>query len=185
VRSAPSMLAAARSRNLVTQLRRAPQRSPHDWHIPQLNRVLARSRNLVTHAVRGAGRGRTRDALLARPAHERRAPGRGSTRRSRDGPAKRLGWRPCSRACSRWPSNTVDAHGCEAQDRKRVRNTSTCAVRVAPSPLLDRVEQTNHIGRARTLQRSLKKTDINPEEDPSKTSIRRKRTTKNRHVHIG
>jgi hypothetical protein len=47
------------------------------------------------------------------------------------------------------------------------------------------VEQDSPIGHAHASQHSLKKTNLNPEEDPSKTSIRRKRTTKNRHVHFG
>ena len=137
------MLAAAYSRDLVTPRRRAPQRSRHDWEIPQSDQALARSRDLVTHAACGACRGRIRDGRRARPARERRARGRGSTRRSQGGPAKQLDWRPCSRACSRRPSNTVDAHGCDGQDRKRARNTSTCAVRVAPwpAPRLGRADQ--------------------------------------------
>jgi hypothetical protein len=47
------------------------------------------------------------------------------------------------------------------------------------------VEQDSPIGHAHASRNSLKKTKLNPEEDPSKTSIRRKRTTKNRHVHFG
>lgn len=146
------MLAVACSSNLVTPPRSAPQRSHHDGQIPLPNQALARSRNLVTQAGCGAWRGHSRDARRARPARERHARGRGSTRRSRVEPTRRLGWRPCLRADSPWPSNTVDAHGCEGRDRKTVRNTSTCAVRVAPWRLLDRVEQTSPIGRAHTPQ---------------------------------
>jgi hypothetical protein len=51
--------------------------------------------------------------------------------------------------------------------------------------LPDWVEQDGPIGHAHARGRSLKKTDINPEEDASKMSTRRRRKTKNRHVHIG
>ena len=142
------MLAVACSRNLVTPARRRPQRSHHEWHIPQLNQSLARSRDLVTHAARGADRGHTRGGRRARPARERRARGPGSTRRCLGGSAKGLDWRPCWRADMRWPSSTVDAYGCDGRGRKTARNTSTCAVQTAPSPLPDWVEQDGPIGHA-------------------------------------
>jgi hypothetical protein len=149
------MLAAACSRNLVTPARRGPQRSRHEWHIPQSNQALAQSRNLVTHAAGGAGRGRSAGERRARPARERRAQGPGSTRRCLGGSAKRLDWRPCSRADMPWPSSTVDAHGCDSRDRKTARNTSTCAVRTAPSPLPDWVERDKpHRPRARQKAKS-------------------------------
>lgn len=47
------------------------------------------------------------------------------------------------------------------------------------------VEQDSPIGHAHASRNSLKKTNLNLEEDPSMTSIRRRRTTKNRHVHFG
>jgi hypothetical protein len=49
-------------------------------------------------------------------------------------------------------------------------------------PLLDQVEQNGPIGHAHALRRSLKKTDVNPEEDASTTSIRRRQRKKKRHV---
>jgi hypothetical protein len=54
-----------------------------------------------------------------------------------------------------------------------------------PSSLPDWVEQDGPIGHAHATRRSLKKTDINPEEDASRTSIRRKQKTKKRHVQTG
>jgi hypothetical protein len=179
------MLAPAGSRTLVTPARWAPQRSHHDWKIAQSNQALAPSRNLVTHAVHGACHGHTPYGRRAKPAREQRARGRGSTRRCLAVSAKRHGWRLCSRACSGRSSNTVDAHGCAGRDRKRDRNTSTCAVPVAPSPLLDWAEQSDPIGRTHTRWRSLKKTELNPEEDASKTPIGRKRRTKKMQVHTG
>ena len=179
------MLAAACSRNLVTPARRGPQRSHHEWQIPQSDQALARSRNLVTHAARGACRGRSPGGRRARPARERRARGRGSTRRCLGGSAKRPDWRPCWRADTRWPSSTVAACGCDGQNRKTARNTSTCAVQIAPSSLPDWVEQDGPIGHAHASRHSLKKTDINPEEDASTTSIRRRPKTKKRHVQTG
>ncbi len=162
-----------------------PQRSHHDWQIPQSNQALARSRNLVTPAACGACRAHIRDALRARPARERRVRGRGSTRGSGVGPTRRPGWRLCLRAGMRQPSSTVAACGCDSRDRKTARNTSTCAVRIAPRPLLDWVEQDSPIGHAHASRHSLKKTDLNPEEDASKTSIRRRRKTKKMHVQTG
>ena len=156
------MLAAARSRNLATPARRGPQRSCHERHIPQSNQVLGRSRSLVTPAAPGADRGRNPDARNARPARERRSQGPGNTRRCLGGQAKRPDWRPCSRADIRWPSNTVAARGCDGQNRKTARSTSTCAVQIAPSSLPDWVEQDGPVGHARARRRSLKKTDINP-----------------------
>jgi len=165
------MLAAARSRNLATPARRRPQRSCHERHILQSNHVLGRSRDLVTHAVRGAVRGRNLDARSARPARERRSQGPGSTRRCLGGRAKRPDWPPCSRADMRWPSSSVAARGCDGQNRKTARSTSTCAAQIAPSSLPDWVEQDGPIGHAHARRRSLKKTDINPEEDVSRRSI--------------
>ena len=165
------MLAAARSRNLATPARRGPQRSCHEWHIPQLNQALGRSRDLVTPAARGADRDRNPDARSARPSRERRSQGPGSTRRCLVGRAKRPDWQPCSRADMRWPCSSVAARGCDGQNRKTARSTSTCAVQIAPSPLPDWVEQDSPIGHAHARTRSLKKTDINPEEDASKTPI--------------
>ena len=52
-----------------------------------------------------------------------------------------------------------------------------------PSLLLDWVEQASPNGRTRALRRSLKKIEINPEEDASETLIGRKRRTKKMHVH--
>ena len=179
------MLAVACSRNLVTPARRGPRRSHHERHIPQSNQPLARSRDLVTQAADGAGRGRSPGGRRARPARERRAPGRGSTRRCLAGSAKRPDWRPCSRADMRRPSSSVAACGCDGQNRKTARNTSTCAVQIAPSSLPDWVAQDGPIGHAHARRRSLKKTDINPEEDPSMTSIRRRPTPKKRHVQTG
>jgi hypothetical protein len=89
------------------------------------------------------------------------------------------------RADIRRPSSTVAACGCDGQNRKTARNTSTCAAQIAPSSLPDRVEQDGPIGHAHATRRSLKKTDINPEEDASRTSIRRKQKTKKRHVQTG
>jgi hypothetical protein len=74
----------------------------------------------------------------------------------------------------RWPSSTVDAYGCDGRDRKTARNTNTCAVRIAPRPLLDWVEQDSPIGHAHARRRSLKKTDINPEQDRVKDDARKK-----------
>ena len=179
------MLAQACSRNLVTPPRRGPQRSHHEWHIPQSNPALARPRDLVTHAARGADCGHTRGGRRARLARERRARDPGSTRRCLGGSAKGLDWRPCWRADRRWPSSTVDAHGCDGRGRKTARNTSTCAVQTAPSPLPDWVEQDGPIGHAHARRRSLKTTDINPEEDASRTSIRRRPNAKKRHVQTG
>jgi hypothetical protein len=179
------MLAATCPRNLVTQPRRGPRRSHHEWHIPQSNQALARSRDLVTHAAGGADRGRNPGGRHARPARERRARGPGSTRRCRGGSATGLDWRPCWRADMRWPSSTAAACGCDGQNRKTARSTSTCAVQIAPSSLPDWVEQDGPIDRAHARTCSLKKTDINPEEDSSKTLIGRRRKTKNRHVQIG
>ena len=156
------MLAVACSRNLVAPARREPQRPHHEWHIPQSNQALARSRDLVTHAARDADRGRSPDVRRARPARARRAQGPGSTRRCLGGSAKRLDWRPCSRADMRWPSSTVAARGCDGQIRKTTRSTSTCAVQLAPSSLPDWVEQDGPVGHAHATRRSLKKTDINP-----------------------
>lgn len=179
------MLAPAYSRNLVTPARRGPQRSHHDWQIPQSDQALARSRHLVAHPACGACRGRTPDGRRARPARERRAQGRGSSRRCLGGTAKRLGWRPCWRTDMRWPSSTVAACGCDGRDRKTARNTCTCAVQLAPSPLPDWVEQDGPIGHAHASRRSLKKTELNPEEDASRTSIGRRPKTKNVHVQTG
>ena len=58
-------------------------------------------------------------------------------------------------------------------------------VRTAPSPLPDWVEQDGPIGHAHAGRRSLKKTNINPEEDASRTSIRRRLKAKKRHVQTG
>ena len=181
------MRAATCSRNLVTPTRQARQRSHHDGQIPQSNQALARSSDLVTHAVHGACRGRTPDGRRARPARERRAQGRGSTRRCLGGSAIRLDWRPCSRADMRRPSSSVAACDCDCdgQNRKTARNTSTCAVQIAPSPLPDWVEQGGPIGLAHASRRSLKKTDLNPEEDASETLIGRRPKTKKRHVQTG
>lgn len=165
------MLAAARSRNLATPARRGPQRSCHERHIPQLNQALGRSRDLVTPAARGADRGRNPDARSARPSREQRSQGPGSTRRCLGGRAKRPDSRPCSRVDMRWPCNSVAARGCDGQNRKTARSTSTCAAQIAPSPLPDWVEHDGPIGHAHARTRSLKKTDINPEEDPSRTPI--------------
>ena len=156
------MLAATCSRDLVTPARQGPQRSHHEWHIPQSNQPLARSRDLVTPAARGADHGRNPGGRRARPARERRARGPGSTRRCLGGSATRHDWRPCSRADMRWPSSTVAACGCDGQTRRTARSTSTCAVQIAPSPLPDWVEQDGPIGHAHARRRSLKKTDINP-----------------------
>ena len=147
-------------------------------------------------AACGACRGHTRDARRARPARERRERGRGSTRRSEVEPTRRPDWRPCSCAGNQSPSSSVDARGCEGRDRKSARNSSTCAVlgcaivpschrAIVPSPLLEPVEQSSARGHARAQGRSLKKTEINPEEDASGTSIGRRRRTKNMHVHTG
>ena len=45
--------------------------------------------------------------------------------------------------------------------------------------------QNGPIGHAHASRRSLKKTDINPEEDASTTSIRRRPKTKKKHVQTG
>ena len=145
--------------------------SCHERHIPQLNQALGRSRDLVTHAVRGADRGRNPDARSARPSRERRSQGPGSTRRCVVGRAKRPDWQPCSRVDMRWPCSSVAARGCDGQNRKTARSTSTCAPQIAPSPLPDWDEQDGPIGHAHARTRSLKKTDINPQEDPSRTPI--------------
>ena len=179
------MLGATCSRNLVTPARQVPRRSHHEWHIPQSNQALARSRDLVTHAAGDVCRAHNRDGRRARPAHDRRARGPGSTRRCPGGPAKGLGWRPCWRAGIQRSSSTVVACGCDGQNRKTARNTSTCAVPIAPSPLPDWVEPGSPIGRAHARTRSLNKTDINPEEDASRTPIRRRPTMKKRHVQTG
>jgi len=179
------MLAAACPRNLATPPRRGPQCSCHEWHIPQSNQALGRSRDLVTHAARGADPGRIPDARRARPARERRSQGPGSTRRCLDESAKRPDWRPCSRADMRRPSSSVAARDCGGQKGKTARSTSTCAVQIAPSSLPDWVERGGPIGRAHARRRSLKKTDINSEEDPSRTLIRRRPKTKKRHVQTG
>ena len=50
---------------------------------------------------------------------------------------------------------------------------------------MDRVERAVTPAARHALRRSLKKTEINPEEDASETTIQRKRTTKNTHVHTG
>ena len=156
------MRAVACSRNLVAPARQGPGRSHHEWHIPQSNQPLAQSRDLVTHAARGADRGRNPGGQRARPARGRRAPGRGSTRRCLAGSAKRPDWRPCSRADMRRPSSSVAACGCDGQNRKTARNTSTCAVQTAPSPLPDWVEQDSPIGHAHARTHSLKKTELTP-----------------------
>jgi hypothetical protein len=179
------MLAPAWSRNLVTPARQGPQRSHHEWHIPQSNQPLARARDLVTHAARGADHGRNPGGRRARPARERRSQGPGSTRRCLDESAKRSDWRACSRADMRRPSSSVAARGCDGQNRKTARSTSTCAVQIAPSSLPDWVEQDGPVGHAHASRRSLKKTDLNPEEDASRTSIRRKPKAKKRHVQTG
>jgi hypothetical protein len=85
----------------------------------------------------------------------------------------------------RRPSNTVAACDCDGQNRKAARSTSTCAVQIAPSSLPDWVEQDGPIGHAHASRRSLKKTELNPEEDPSRTSIRRRPKPKKKHVHTG
>jgi len=149
------MLAAACPRNLATPARRGPQRSCHEWHIPQSNQVLGRSRDLVTHAARGADPGRIPDARRARPARERRSQGPGSTRRCLDESAKRPDWRPCSRADMRWPSSSVAARDCGGQKGKTARSTSTCALQIAPSSLPDWVERGwPHRPRARQTAKS-------------------------------
>ena len=147
------MLAVACSRNLATPARRGPQRSHHEWHIPQLDQALARSRDLVTHAARGADRGRNPGGPRARPVHERRVRALGSSQRCLGGPAKRLDWRPCLRADMRRPSSSVAACGCDGQNRKTARSTSTCAVQIAPSSLPDWVEQHGPIGHAHAKRR--------------------------------
>lgn len=147
------MLAVACSRNLVMPARQGPQRSHHDWHIPQSNQALARSRDLVTPAACDADRGCNPDAQRARPAHERRARGPGSTRRCRAGSARRPDWRTCWRDDRRWPSSSAAACGCDGQNRKTARSTSTCAVQIAPSSLPDRVEQDGPIGHAHATRR--------------------------------
>ena len=179
-RSAPPVLAATRSRDLVA-LR--PQRPRHDWEIVQADQALACSRALVTRVATGACCGCTRDGQRAKPERGRRERGRGSTRCSRGGQAKRSDWRPCSRVCSRRQSNAVGDRGCDGLGRKRARNTSTCAVQLAPWPLPDWVEQASPNGRTRAPRRSLKKTEINRKEDASKTQIGRKRMAKKTHVH--
>jgi hypothetical protein len=85
----------------------------------------------------------------------------------------------------RRPSSTVAACGCDGQNRKTARNTSTCAVQLAPSSLPDWVEQLGPVGHAHASRRSLNKTDINLEEDASTTPIRRRPKTKKMHVHFG
>jgi hypothetical protein len=47
------------------------------------------------------------------------------------------------------------------------------------------VEQSDPNGRTRTQRRSLKKTEINPEEDASETLMGRKRKPKTMQVHTG
>src|SRR5665647_1206168 len=162
-------MAMGHSRDLVTPSGLQAQSSHHDWEIPQSNHPLAQSRNLVTAPLWQTGCGHTPDALRAKPAHEPRARGRGSTLCSAVWPAKRLGWRPYLRADRPVLSRTSDAPGCDGPDQKIPRNTSTYAVPTAPWPLLDRVEKSSPVGHAHALGRSLKKTKT----DPKKTRQRR------------
>jgi hypothetical protein len=85
----------------------------------------------------------------------------------------------------RRPSSTAAVCSCDGQNRKTARNTSTCAVQLAPSSLPDWVEQLGPVGHAHASRRSLNKTDINPEEDASTTPTRRRPKTKKMHVHFG
>ena len=172
-------------RDLVTPLQQASAGRHHEWKVLQWIPRLARSRHLVTRARSGACRGHSRDARRASAARARRAPGRESTRCSAVAPTKRPDWRPYSRHGIALLSRSVDARGCDGPNRISARNTNTCAVRTAPSPLLDRVAQSSPIGSAHALRRSLKKTTINPEEDASETLIGRRRTTKKMHVQTG
>ena len=100
-----------------------------------------------------------RDVQAARPACAGRVPDHKSSQRSGVGPTMQPDWRPCWRGGNRRLSNTVADHGCEGQEQKKPRNTSTYAVPTSPWALLSRVNRRRHIDRARTLRRSLKKTD--------------------------
>ena len=120
--------------------------------------TIKRSCNASEAARRDAGRGCNPDGQRATPAHEQRVPGSGSSQRCLGGPAKRLDWRPCSRADMRWPSSSVAACDCDDQTRKTARSTNTCAVQIAPSLLPDWVEQDGPVGHAHARRRSLKKT---------------------------
>ena len=123
------------ARNLVTQRSGQAERPQHERQIPQWNQALAVSRALATRGWRGACRVCTRGARGARPAHGRRAPGRGSSQRWPAETAKRLGWRPCWQVGKPPRSSSAGDHGCGSRGQKTPRTTSTCAVRPWPSLL--------------------------------------------------
>jgi len=157
-------MAMGHSRDLVTRSPLQAQSSHHDWEIAQSNHPLAQSRNLVTVLHGQSPCCHSPDERHARPAREPRARGHGSTRCFAVWPARPLDWLPCSRHGTRWLSRTSDGPGCDGQDQKTPRNTSTYAVRTAPWPLLDRVEKSSPSGRAHALRRSLKKTKTSPKK---------------------
>ena len=150
----------ARSRNLVTPVRRGPQLSLYESDILQSYPALARSRNLVTAPPGGVGHDHNQGVRRAKPAPAQHAPGRGSTRRSGIGPTTRPDWRPCSPAGRPWLSSSAAVRDCDSRPRNTQHNTSTYAVLAAPCPLLDRVGKSSPIGYAHALRQSLKKTEM-------------------------
>ena len=178
-------MAIRRSRDLVTPPPQGPRQARHDWQIPQPHQSLAASSDLVTPATAEPCRGCSPGARRATLEPGRRGRGRRSSWCWTVWPAKRPGWRPCSRVGNRQRSSTAGAHRCDGRGRKTPRTTCTCAVPPWPSSSPNEpVERDDH------LDRTLVATESEEDEKqcrrrPSETVIRRRRIRRNTQVQTG